>query len=286
MGDPLSIIVISATAGGVAGKLVEKAWEVGEKWLSNYYRDHYPQAQQKAQQNALDFLADLAGRVRKLEGQAAEGKQLQEAIANSLNDPDFSATLKDAILTSSRTDNKEKHRLLGRLVSERLMAKQDSAVALAATLACDAIAHLGSRHLHTLGLAAVVYEIRPVLADQLPELGDQLDSGMRQWWEARCGPLVKDVGLSRLDIYHLMAVSCVEYSDIVTRGNLVNLMSARRGGSTLWSAKDFVDNHPVGQKLTELWKQGMQSIFLTSVGQLIGIYVADEVAGSTTKIDW
>jgi len=37
MVDPTSII-IGAAIGGAAGKFVEKAWNLGEKWISSYFK--------------------------------------------------------------------------------------------------------------------------------------------------------------------------------------------------------------------------------------------------------
>jgi len=36
--DPVSIAVTSAAIGGVAGKFVEKAWNLGEKWITEYFK--------------------------------------------------------------------------------------------------------------------------------------------------------------------------------------------------------------------------------------------------------
>ncbi len=33
MTDPLTLVAIAAAVGGTAGKLAEKAWDSGEKWL-------------------------------------------------------------------------------------------------------------------------------------------------------------------------------------------------------------------------------------------------------------
>ena len=45
--EPLSIVAISAAVGGAAGKLVEKAWNSGERWLASYFKDHHPEAQER-----------------------------------------------------------------------------------------------------------------------------------------------------------------------------------------------------------------------------------------------
>ena len=53
-----------------------------------------------------------------------------------------------------------------------------------------------------------------------------------------------------------------------------------------WQVDEFITKNPTGVKLNQLWEQGLKSVMPTSVGQLIGIYVADELTGGTTKINW
>lgn len=45
--DPVSITVTSAAIGGVAGKFVEKAWNFGEKWITEYFKNHGKEAQKR-----------------------------------------------------------------------------------------------------------------------------------------------------------------------------------------------------------------------------------------------
>ena len=63
MTDPLSLIALGAAIGGAAGKFVEKAWDSGEKWITSYFENHHEKSQEKAKQNTLSFLTDLAKRV-------------------------------------------------------------------------------------------------------------------------------------------------------------------------------------------------------------------------------
>jgi hypothetical protein len=69
MSDPISTIIIAGAAGGGASKLVEKAWESGEKWLATFFKDHQPRALEKAIDNSKDFLNKLATKVAQLEEQ-------------------------------------------------------------------------------------------------------------------------------------------------------------------------------------------------------------------------
>ena len=44
----------------------------------------------------------------------------------------------------------------------------------------------------------------------------------------------------------------------------------------------------IGKKIIDKWDQGIKSVTLTSVGQLVGVYVSDMVTGGNTDLteDW
>lgn len=283
--EPLSIVAISAAVGGVAGELVKRAWSLGEKWLSSYFKDHLPKARESAQQNALHFLDDLGKRVHILETKAAEGKGSLESLEAVLGNPDFSALLQKAILTSSRTDNLQKHRILSRIVAERLSSAPEDLVPLTSSLACDAIGYLGIRHLHTLGVCVTVLAIRP---DPFPPPNIPREAfwiWYSQWWQKRLAPMLDNASCTQLDLLHLMGASCIHYEPVISR-DLKQVIGPPKESGLEWQVDDFITKNSAGIKLNQLWKQGLQSVTPTSIGQLIGIYVADELTGGTTKINW
>jgi hypothetical protein len=283
--EPVSIVAISAAVGGVAGELVKRAWALGEKWLSSYFKDHLPKAQESAKQNALQFLDDLARRVHILEAKAAQEKGSMKSVEAALEDPDFSALLQKAILTSSRTDNLEKHRILSRIVAERLSSASEDLVTLTSSLACDAIEYLGIRHLHTLGVCITVFAIRP---DPFPPPTIPKEVfwiWYLQWWQKRLAPMLDNASCTQLDLLHLMGASCIHYEPVITR-DLKQMLSPPKESGLKWQVDEFITKNPTGVNLNQLWEQGLKSVTPTSVGQLIGIYVADELTGGTTKIDW
>lgn len=283
--EPVSIVVISAAVGGVTGKLIERAWGLGEKWLSSYFKDHLPKARESAEQNTLQFLDDLAKRVHVLETKTAEKKGSLKSLEAVLENPDFSALLQKAILTSSRTDNLEKHRILSRIIAERLSSASEDLVTLTSSLACDAIGYLGIRHLHTLGVCITVHAIRP---DPFPPPtipGEVFDIWYTSWWQKRLAPMLDNASCTRLDLLHLMGASCIHYEPVVSR-DLKRVLSPPKESGLKWQVDDFVTKDPVGIKLSELWEQGLKSVTPTSIGQLIGVYVADELTGGTTKMNW
>src|SRR3989338_1746525 len=282
--DPLSIVAISGAVGGGAGKLVEKAWDSGEKWLEGYFKDHHPSAKEKARRNSLEFLNDLAQRVHQLEEEVKENPEIKKQIESALGNPDFSALLQDALIASSRTDNVEQHKILARIVSERLHCQSEGLLALTSTMVCDAIKHLTSNQMRFLGLATFIFWIRPI-----PWPTPVPQAQFSQWylaWLTRFLSLHLPMEtLKYLDFSHLESVSCIKYETFLGR-DLKQVLSPPAESGYSWPVDDFIQNNPFGKQLNELWKNGMEKTTLTTTGQLIGIYVNDELTKTRTKIDW
>lgn len=156
--EPLSIAIISGAVGGAAGAFSKEVWDLGKNWLHSYLKDHKPEAIAKAEQNSLDFLAQLAQRVKTLEEQ---GEQQKKVIEDSLNQPDFSILLQKAILSSAQTEDKGKHEILARLVADRLIQDGESLLALCSKQATDVIPMLNSGQMKILGVLTTIFFIRP-----------------------------------------------------------------------------------------------------------------------------
>ena len=283
--DPTTALIIAGAVGGAAGKLIEQAWGTGKKWLETYFRDHHPTAQKSAQQNALDFLASLANRVHDLEEALADTPDAKRQIECALSDPDFAAMLKDALIASARTESSEKHKLLARVVSERLTAQPESMVSLAGNLACSAIPHLSSKHLRCLGVMAVVFHIRPTPFPPPTIPIELLPSWWTEWLSTVLSPVVPTANPSKIDYEHLVSVSCASLIYLGTR-DLKKVLFPPELASFKWDANQFLTETEVGKRLSELWKGGMNRTYPTSAGQLIGTYVVDLLVGMNTTIDW
>ena len=282
--DPLTAAAIAGAAGGAAGKLIEKAWSSGQRWLGTYFRDHQPKAQEAAEKNALDFLSELANRVHAIEETVKNIPNRKKQIEDALADPDFSVLLKDAMIASGRTASSEKHKLLARVVSERLLAGEESLVALAGNLACDAIPHLSPKHLRCLGVMPVVYGIRPVtFPPNIPP------GTFHDWWTTwlsnSLSPLMPLGNMTHIDYAHLLSVSCITCEFLSSR-DLKQILSPPNTLEFKWDADKFLTDTPIGKKLSELWKAGMEQAVPTSAGRLIGIYVSDLLTGTKTQIKW
>ncbi|MBN2462477.1 MAG: hypothetical protein JXB43_02630 [Dehalococcoidia bacterium] len=279
MTEPLSIAIISGVVGGVAGKFAERAWSLGAKWLSDYLHGHAPKAIEKADQNALDFLSELAQRVKKLEEE--KGKYAQ-TIENSLDDPGFSVLLQKAILVSSETSDKQKHELLAKLIADRLTQQSESPFALSSKLACDALSALNIRQLKILGLLTNLFLLRPT---NLPLAGTskELLNAVFQDWLIKRLQVYADLTFTEMDLLHLESLSCAKWDPIVSR-DFQKLFEYTKEKGFIFDYEAFFAT-PVGNKIVQLWKTGLEKAIPTTIGQLIGVYVSDVLTGTTTLWD-
>lgn len=276
--EPLSIIAISGAVGGIAGKFAEKAWGAGQKWVSSYFKDHAPRAIEKANENSLDFLAQLAQRVKTLEEQGEQNKRL---IEDSLNHPDFSVLLQKAIISSAQTDDKQKHELLARLVSDRLTKGSESLFALSSKLACDAVSMLNVRQMKILGLLTILMMVRP-RPFPLPEIPKEIFNIWFIQWLTQRLHVYQDLSFQYMDLLHLESLSCVRVS--IGSRNLEKMLSPAKETGFSFDYKAFCETE-VGKKVEELWKAGLQHAIPTTVGQVIGIYASDMLTSTTTSFD-
>lgn len=266
MADPLSLVALGAAVGGAAGKFVEKAWDSGEKWITSYFADHRPKAIAQAQANSADFLNDLAQRIKVLEDRGAISKQ---DIETAQEHPDFSVALQKAMLTAAQTDDKQKHQLLARTLSERLGATPEGLRAMASKMALDAIGYMTPSQMKLLALVADLFYVNPT--SPLPPLA------FKQWFEARFSPYAF-LSFTNLDLLHLESISCLKHTPIISR-DLSAILSQKSSGAF----EPAMLESPLGKHIRTLWDQGLQALDLTSVGQLVGVYVSDLMTGGNTS---
>lgn len=276
--DPVSLAVFSGIVGAASRKFVDDAWDLGKGWLDEYFSKHQPKAQEKAQENALDFLVELGNRIQELEKQAENDSVFRERIEKTLSDPDFSALLQDALISSARTSSKEKHNLLANVVSDRLLAEQESLKALATNMVVDVIPHLSPNQLKLLGLMTVIlWGIRP------KEPSKEADVNYwRGYLIETCSPLIPEDDVVPIDYMHLESVSCISQS--MGFRKIDQFIEPPEELCADWNSDIFLKETDEGKRINKIWDDEMKHCYLTSIGGLIGTYVHDEVNGGKTDI--
>ncbi len=275
--EPLSIVALSASVGGVAGKVIEKAWDSGEKWLGDKFKSHEEKALEKAKENGFQFMEKLAQRLHFLE-QVVKDDQLRIGkIEHSLEDPDFSASFQKALMSSARTNDQEKHKLFSRILVERLEAKDESLLKVTIDMTIDVVNRLTANQLRILALATVIYCIRPTINYTSLEQ-------YKTWMEKVLG-CYTEVKMDSMDILHLTALSCVDYQQFISR-DIVNIFKPKHTEIQEWKDANFFNDNEVGKKILLNWKNKIEKIYPNSLGQTIGIFVHDELTETKTTITW
>ena len=283
MPEPITAILLAGAAGGAAGKFIEKTVDAGERWLSSYFKDHQPNLEQKARDNSREFLAKLAIKVQKIE----EESQTNTAVINSaLEEPNFGALLQKALIGSAQTESAEKHSILAQLVANRLRAEPESLYAVASQVSCDAITHLTARQLKVLGLITNLRFVTPTDLSKIPFPSREIYASYCDSWMSQRFKHYADITVNHLDLLHLEAMSCARFLSF-SHVPLDSVLKEKFKIEKEWQygLEDFrkID---IGSKIDDLWNnQHLMSVDLTSIGQIIGVLVSDQITGSTTNID-
>lgn len=284
MPEPVTLILSGAAIGAAAGKFVEKAWDLGEKWLSKYFEDHHEEAKAKAKENSKDFLNKLAEKIDILEKEKEENK---EKINQALSNPDFSILLQKAMLSSAQTENTSKHELLSRLISDRLIRNSESIHALTAKLACDAISSMTSRQMTILGLSSALRHISPsnILYHEI-KTKEEFDDFTINWLNSLTLNLI-DWYIEELDLEHLEALSCITIMRVGST-DFKSLLKEKFSHQVYKFDYEIFSKSKLGNILIPLWNHYYKRFALTSVGQLIGFYVIDikNDANTVLSSDW
>lgn len=273
MADPISLTIItsvlSGAVGGGAGKFVEKAVDVGSKWLDNYMENHQPKARENAALNVGEFMKVLDEFASNLGASDGATRKLMD---EALDKPDFSVLMKQAVLGAAVTDDPSKHDILARLVASRLTTTAESQYALAARLAVEAVPVLAPNQLKILAFFAICFNMRPPqrLAAGRPE-------SFAEWLLPRLEPF-RGLDVQAIDVDHLAATSCVQVS-LLDRPGLMSVIQIPIG---YWQDQFKLESSDVFCHLANLWNDHLFSIIPTSVGTLIGMQVSNSLLNRST----
>ncbi len=290
--DPLTLAAmsgaVSSLVGGCINPFVSRTMKYGARWLSDRFSGHPREAIEAAQRNAVNFYGQVNICLDGL--QHIEG--FEEKKDQALSDPDYTSLFQEAVLGAARTNSEQKHRLLARLVTDRLTAEPDSLRNLAAHMACNAVPHLSSAHLRLLGVMYVIHG-QPV-PDHLKGLSkDAVDEAGLRWFLKEINPLIPIGNITELDFAHLATLSCIAFvpplfasghwggSPPPLEWNLLSIIHKKfgiRSGSNSFIEATQIPTNKTGKELIRYWEETtLKKATLTSAGELIGLYVRDSI---------
>jgi hypothetical protein len=282
--EPLSLVIGGAILGGAAGKFTEKAYDSGSRWISSYFKDHAIQSEEQAKVNGLDFLTELASRIKLLEESNVVSK---ERIESAQDRPDFSALLKKALLNSAETSSNEKHKLLATVVAEKLKSSEESTLSLASKIACDAISGASINQIKILALQVNLLDISPTSIPLDLASSDQIQKWFRDWLIRRL-IVFHDLAIKPIDLLHLDTLSCGRLNNFLVQ-DLVELLSHKissRGLDGFQFDAEVFKRSSLGQHVFDLWdNHNLTKLTLTSAGKIVGVYASDLLTGQPTNLD-
>jgi hypothetical protein len=290
--EPLTLAAMSGAVSGFIGgcinPFVSRTTGYGARWLSDRYSGHPREAIETAQGNAVNFY----GQVNICLDGLQQIKGFEDKKNQALTDPDYTTLFQEAVLGAARTNSEQKHRLLARLVTDRLTAEPDSLRNLAAHMACNAVPQLSNTHLKLLGALYVIHHHSPPSGMLRLPYDERIDVGTR-WFLTEIAPFIPIGEITDLDLAHLTAVSCITYVPqlihsgiggssepgcwnlaIVVRNKLVPLEELYRLSTPVMEPRIEQDQN--GIYLMNVWENSnMRKASLTPAGSLIGLYVRD-----------
>ena len=256
----------------VGVEFLPTVFKCAQNWISTKFHGHPQEAIDAAQCNFNNF----SGQVNIcLDGlQQIEG--FKEKTEHALADPDYTTLLQEAALGAARTNSVQKHKLLARLVTDRLAAEPDSLRTLAAHMACNAVPQLSPTHLRFLAFMAVVYaRVHP--QDILGASDEETIKNGLEWFLKELSPLMPIERMSSFDYTHVAAASCITYGHNI---DLLHVLEQRFRVKSM--SRAWINDY--GKELPQVWEeQNVGTAYLTPAGALIGMYVQDAILAEQFK---
>lgn len=277
--DQVTIAILAGLASGTASGFMSPAIKHGLSWIIDRYKGHPEDAITAAQRNAVNFFGQV--------NICLEGQQqiqcVEDKTKQALADPDYTSLFQEAVLGAALTNSEQKHKILARLVTDRLIAEPDTLRTLAAHMACSAVPQLSPQHLRFLGLMAVVYVMDTPVHLKATEEETDYNSRIKKglvWLSEELAPLLPLGDMAEYDYAHLAAVSCIAYGkanhDLL---DVVIWKFSTKGGS-----RSIIEETDIGKTLLQYWDQDMIcNAFLTPAGALIGAYAHDTLTSDRQK---
>lgn len=271
--EPLSIVIASAAAGGIAGKLSE---QITGYVASFFARGHSDATRARAQENVDKFAEALLLRVDARLSQAVPLRP--EELEIRLTDPDVAATLESAARTSARTSDSERHGILAELVAERLLAEHVTMDTVAAASAIEIVPRLAPNHVEMLGLLVAISSLRPTW------WGDESSATLEEhvgWMRDIAGLYDLAMEYSRTDLLHLASAGCIHYPTKYPAFVDSWLTADVPDGFIAWNLGPAFRGTSVGELVNACWEQGLCESELLPIGSKIGWAVYEGRANAT-----
>jgi hypothetical protein len=229
-------------AGVIAGvEFLPTVVGCAKKWISAKFHGH----PQKAIDAALSNFNDFSGQVNICLGGMQQIEGFEKKKEQTLADPDYTSLFQEAVLGAARTNSVQTHKILARLVTERLAAEPNSLRTLASHMGCNAVPQLSPKHLRFLGFMAILWAMDTpdyvkALSGETGVDSDQktFEKGLR-WLSDELSPLLPIGEMTENDYSHLAAVSCIAYGHyITTLENLLNWKFSTKHVNQSWIEQD------------------------------------------------
>ncbi len=249
-----------------------------KKWISAKFHGH----PQKAIDVALSNFNDFSGQVNICLNGMQQIEGFEEKKEQALADPDYTSLFQEAVLGAARTNSVQTHKILARLVTERLAAEPDSLRTLASHMACDAVLQLSPKHLRFLGFMAILYAmdtpdyVKGVSGETGVDSDQKTFEKGLSWLSDELSPLLPIGEMTHADYSHLEAVSCITNGAYITE--LLHLLKWKF--STKQINESWIEQNPIYKVLCKYWNS---SASLTPAGTLIGMYVRDIIPREPAK---
>ena len=278
-------VVLTAALSSSTTLFVSGIARTGYRWFVQRFRGHQPEAWEKALENAECFLKELTTRVDKLEKAAQSDSRTSSRIERAMSDPDFSVVMQKALMSAARSSSQERHRLLARLLGERLLAGEESLELYASDIACDVLPRLSGKHVRCLALVALLFRIGPGRdLDNVPD--SEIDAAWTHWLECHIAAVLPREPATWFDCAHLDSLGCISLR-LAKMNSLDKLLSREARKKPRGDTWEHLKATELGRRLVESWdKTNLSSSEPTPAGLLIGTRAHDLLAGSESEMNW
>jgi hypothetical protein len=267
--DPVTMMAIGNAIAGIASGLTEQTFSAAGGLIEKIHNKHKPTAAAHMTANISAFTTELNANVERL-------TESIDVIASRIEQPAFVIQLQSAMVSASQTASQDVHVLLAGLVSQGLRVETDTTAARACHRACQVIADLTSAQLTLLGFLYTLGHMPfPMPPDTDASSADRLRSRELEWVQLMLKPYAS-MTCTNLDRMNLHGNSCLGGRQGFLSDSFDSAL--KRATSQDFAFDNFI-KMGLGAHLKLMYdSQGLGGEYLTSVGSVLGMFVADQLA--------